>query len=164
MRDDSSLIEDLTRRLTDVLGSPVTVDDLDPVSMGASKAIWRFTATTTDGVARRLVLRADPVEAPKPGAMAFEAAVLRAAHDQGVRVPEVIDAGDGVDGIGSPFVIMTCVEGETLPPRILRDPATDQHRVELTRDLGRAIGGIHQIPLDIAGVRQIDDVADFEVT
>lgn len=162
MHAEAGLKEALQTRLGSVLGDRVAVDGIAPVSMGASKSIWRFTATPSSGEPMSLVLRADPVENQNPAAMALEAAVLRAAHGQQVRVPEVLDSGDGTGTIGSPYVIMTAVDGETLPQRILRHPATIERCSELTHELGQAIAGIHRISPDIPGLRSIDDVADFE--
>lgn len=163
MRSNATLLEAIEGRLSSVLGVSVRACDLEPVSMGASKAIWRFTAIPEDRERMHLVLRADPIENPKPDAMALEAAVLRAASDQQVRVPRVIDSGNGSDGIGSPFVIMTAIEGETLPPRILRDPSTATNADALTYELGQSIAGIHRIPAtEVPGLRLVDDVAEYE--
>lgn len=156
------LLPALVTRLSDAWQRPVTISDIEPVSMGASKAIWRFTATSPGHDPVRLVLRADPPEAPKPERMALEAAVLAAAHAQGAPVPGVVVAGAD-DGIGSPHVIMQCIEGETLPQRILRDPAVRADPGTLARELGAAIATVHRIPLDAAGLSHVDDVADFEV-
>ncbi|WP_153503441.1 phosphotransferase family protein [Cumulibacter manganitolerans] len=156
------LLPALATRLSDAWQRPVTISDIEPVSMGASKAIWRFTATSPGHDPVRLVLRADPPEAPKPERMALEAAVLTAAHAQGAPVPGVVVAGAD-DGIGSPHVIMECVVGETLPQRILRDPAVRADPATLARELGAAIATVHRIPREAAGLPEVDDVADFEV-
>lgn len=159
MHNTAALKNALESRLEPVLGAPVDVADLAAMSMGASKSIWRFTALRNGDEPLDLILRADPIEAQRPEAMALEASVLRAAYDAGVRVPRVIDNGDGRGGIGSPYVIMTAIGGETLPQRNLRDPALQARSSDLTRELGRAISAIHQIPTDIAGLRSVDDVA-----
>lgn len=161
-QSETALQRALEARLASVLGGRVAVGDVEPVSMGASKSIWRFRATPSSGASLDLVLRADPVENQKPASMALEAAVLRAAYDQQVPVPEVLDAGDGSEGLGTPYVIMAAVAGETLPQRILRDPETTKRAADLAHELGAAIGGIHRISPGIPGLERIDDVADFE--
>ena len=151
----------LAERLRDEWQRPVTVTDIEPVSIGASKAIWRFVAASPGNDPSRLVLRADPVEAPRPERMALEVAVLTAAHAEGVPVPAVVTSGAD-NGIGSPHVIMDCVEGETLPQRILRDPAVHADPRTLTRELGAAIATVHRIPADKIGLPHLDDIASIE--
>lgn len=163
MRDSNDeLARALERRLSTVLGTPVSVRDIVPVTAGASKSIWTFLASTaTDEL--ELVLRRDPIENQRPENMAQEAAVIRAAAATGVPVPAIIDAGDGEAGMGAPFIIMSLVRGETLALRNLRDPQVQRNRVQLAEDLGRAIAQIQRIPVDCAPtVTYHDDVAKFE--
>ena len=151
----------LAARLSDTWGLAVTITAIEPVSMGASKAIWRFTATPQGGDPVRLVLRADPIEAPQPARMASEAAVLAAAHAAGVPVPRVIVSGAD-DGIGSPHVIMECIDGETLPQRILRSSAVQANPETLAYDLGAAIAAVHRIQPEATSLQPVNDVTDFE--
>lgn len=148
MDTDQSLIEALQRALTPVLGPDVTVRELQALSMGASKEICSFVAATPAGVTRSLVLRRDPPADPRPQRMACEAALLRAARDVDVPVPEVLTHGDGSDGVGSPYLIMECLSGETIPRKILRDPQWAGVRAGLARRLGEIAARIHRIPVD----------------
>ena len=163
MRDSNDdLANALERRLSTVLGTSVTVRDIVPATAGASKSIWIFVASTGDEDLE-LVLRRDPIENQRPENMAQEAAVIRAAGEVGVPVPAIIDSGDADAGLDAPFIIMSRVHGETLPPRNLRDPKIQHNRVQLAEDLGRAIAQIQQIPMDCApSITYHDDVARFE--
>lgn len=163
MRDSSdTLASALERRLSAVLQAPVTVRDIVAVTAGASKSIWTFIASTGDQELE-LVLRRDPLEAQRPEAMAREAAVIRAAGAAGVLAPAVLDSGDANAGLQAPFIIMSRVHGETLPPRNLRDELVKANRVELTRDIGRAIGQIQRIPTDCSPtLARQDEPARYE--
>lgn len=158
MQDETELREALTARLSAIRGAACEIVALHPVTMGASKQIWQLTLAGGE----RLVLRAEPPEGGNAAGMAMEAEVLRAAHAAGVPVPEVIDSGDGTHGLGAAFVIMSHVDGETLPRRIVEDDHIARRRSSFTRELGAAIAGIHAIPrLGLASVREIDDVAAY---
>src|ERR1700733_3687348 len=96
---------ELGERLAAVGGSPVR--DLTRVSGGASRETWAFTASGRD-----LILRRDPDARPSPpGAMAVEAAAIRAAAGAGLAVPEIVVTDDG-SRLGTAAVIMARVPGE----------------------------------------------------
>lgn len=141
----------LASALSDVVGAPVT--GLRRLSAGASRETWSF-----DAGGRGLVLRRDPPGVPRPAEMAREAECLRAAAEAGVPVPRVVAAGGGAEGIGSPYLVMERVEGETLPPRLLRDERWAPVRSGLPREFGRALARIHGI--DPAVVPSCEHVPD----
>ncbi len=161
MDKDPALIEALQRALTPVLGAAVTVRELRSLSMGASKEICSFVAATPQGATRSLVLRRDPPADPHPQRMACEAALLQAARQVDVPVPEVLAQGDGADGIGSPYLIMECLSGETIPRKILRDPQWAGVRAVLARRLGEIAARIHRIPPDTAPTLDRSDQMAF---
>ncbi len=141
----------LAAALSDVVGGPVT--GLNRLSAGASRETWSFDAGD-----RPLVLRRDPPEVPRPREMAREAECLRAAAAAGVPVPALVADGDGSDGIGSPYLVMDRVEGETLPPRLLRDDRWAAVRPRLPREFGRALARIHAV--DPAAVATCEHAPD----
>jgi aminoglycoside phosphotransferase (APT) family kinase protein len=116
------------------------VSDVERMVGGASRETW---ALRLDG--RPLVLRCDPPGAPRAGAMAREAALIRAAGNAGVPVPEVVASGDD-------FVVMERLCGETIPRRILRDEAFADARSKLTVQCAEALARLH---------RGVDAVADL---
>ena len=139
----------LGKALSSVLGAPVR--DLRPLAGGASRQTWFFEvedASRGAGAVSRRVLRRDPPASPRPESMAAEAAILLAAAKAGVPVPAVSGHGDGSDGVGSPYLIMDYLEGETIARRLLRDPRWEKARTGLVAELGRALARIHSIPPD----------------
>jgi aminoglycoside phosphotransferase (APT) family kinase protein len=71
-------------------------------------------------------------------------------------VPRLIDhgdgtgdcAGEGTGGIGSPYLIMERLDGETIPRRLLRDDRYAAVRPGLARTLGEILARIHALPPD----------------
>ncbi|WP_448628170.1 phosphotransferase family protein [Geodermatophilus sp. URMC 64] len=131
--------DELAARLTQVLGGRVEVDGLARLSGGASRETWELTARTADG-ARELILRGG---AGTGGVdLAVEGEAMTAAARAGVPVPAVVDRGEL---LGRPYLLMERVDGETIPRRILRDPALA--RPELARELGAVLARLHAVPL-----------------
>lgn len=153
--------------LSGALGLPgVRVRGLHRLSGGASRETFAFDALLPDGAERSLVLQRErPGGAISTGGgTAMEAALLRAAAAQGVPVPAVIAAGSErrAGPLGAPFVIVERLEGETIPRRILREPEFAEARRALAAQCGRALAGIHRIPLEAArGLEERDQVAQF---
>ncbi|WP_433802847.1 phosphotransferase [Actinomycetospora sp. CA-084318] len=131
---------DLAAALATVLDG-ATITGLRRLTAGASRETWSFDA---DG--RALVLRRDPPEVPRPVEVRREAECFRAAARAGVPIPRLVTTGDGTDAVGSPYLIMERLAGETLPPRLLRDERYAAAREHLARDLGRTLARLHAIP------------------
>ncbi len=149
--------EDRTRKVTDmaaaalapVLGPEVVVSGMRTLTSGASRGSWTFEAGSPGGPSRRYVLqqemiRPDPATPPeeRPLAMTTQAELIDAAEAEGVPVARTVASGDH-DGLG--FLISEFVEGEALPPKLLRDPALEGARARLTADAASALAGIHRI-------------------
>jgi aminoglycoside phosphotransferase (APT) family kinase protein len=126
--------------LAAVLEAPVA--GLTRLSGGASRETW---ALTSGG--RELVLRSG---AGTGGvALAVEAEAMTAAARTGVPVPEVVGTGH-LDG--RPYLLMARVDGETIPRRILRDPALASPG--RAAELGGLLARLHAVPLgEVPGVR-----------
>ena len=154
--ETAALATALQNRLGYLFGGPVVIQDFEPVTTGASRDIWSLTAQLRDGTTKALILRRDPPAAPRPEQMAREASVLKAAMVAGVPVPGVVDHGDGSNGVGSPYVVMDRLEGQTIPRKILRDAEWASARDGLAKSLGGILARIHQIPAD--SVDRIEDV------
>ena len=138
---------ELEAQLAELLGAPVT--GLRRLSGGASRETWSF-----DCAGRALIIRRDPPGAEKAG-MAVEARLLRAAEAVGVPVPEVVAAAPS-------FIVMTRVEGETIPRKILRDEEYAEARPQLAAQCGRVLASLHRIPVDdFADLPDADQVAEF---
>ncbi len=148
--DDAELAGLLAARLSTVLGGPVGVEGLHRLSGGASRETWALTAVGPSGGPggrRRLVLRSGSGTGAVD--LAVEAEAMAAAARAGVPVPAVVDA-DGADGeLGRPYLLMERIDGETIPRRILRDPALETARAGLARHLGVLLARLHAVPLDL---------------
>jgi aminoglycoside phosphotransferase (APT) family kinase protein len=108
------------------------------LSGGANMESWAF-----DWGAQAYVLRRAPSAeymADRPYGHADEAALVMAAHDAGVKAPEVVGVLADGDGMGTGYV-MRRVIAEVNPAKILADPPPS-----LLTDLGRELARIHAIP------------------
>jgi aminoglycoside phosphotransferase (APT) family kinase protein len=120
------------------LGDGVRIENLEPMSGGASRELWSFDAVLPHGERVPLVLRRDPDGREDPEGRAREWEVLRAAHGHGARVPEPLWHRDGA-------IVMRRIGGEAIPRRILRDRAPVHRRT--LEQLAAAAAAIHAIPL-----------------
>lgn len=141
----------------------ITVDGLQRLSGGASRETWVFQIVCGDGRAQRLVLRRDPPTAIRTeGEMSREASAINAAARLGVPVPQVLMYSDDPRHLDAPFMVMTHVDGETRPRRILRDPEYDQLRSRLAERCGEILARIHAIPpSNIDGLGSFDAMASL---
>lgn len=159
MREPTPVTE-LADALSHVLDAR-SIDGLARLSGGASRETWTFTA---DG--RRLVLQRQRSGDVRD--MGVEAAVLRAAHAAGVRVPELVASGsvaDVDDPVGASYMILEHVEGETIARKILRDDEYTRAREVLVDDMARSLAALHAIDPDgIEGLSSVDQVAQYRIT
>jgi aminoglycoside phosphotransferase (APT) family kinase protein len=83
--------------------------------------------------------------------------VMRTVHRHGLPVPEPIFEYDREDEMGAGFVT-SFVQGETMPKRIISDPAFAGARPRLAAQLGEFLAGLDAIPLE--EVDFLESVAD----
>ncbi|MBW0105082.1 phosphotransferase family protein [Pseudonocardia sp. KRD291] len=132
-------------------GTSVQVTGLRRLAGGASRETWAFDAVPEGGSAPvPLVLRRDRPDDPDAAGMAREAAAFTAAAAAGVPVPRLHAHGDGAAShppeVGTPFLVVDRLEGETIPRRLLRDGRWAAVRPRLARELGAVLARIHTIP------------------
>ena len=159
--EPSQLAEMLLARLSAVGVTDAPVTDLVRLSGGASRQTWSFRVIAGEQASRTLILRRDPLGEPRPEKMALEARAITLADRQGVPVPQIVDASSDSGVLGSPYLIMSHVEGETIARRILRDEKYRAARARLGTELGEALGKIHRItdPASLDGFEQWDPLA-----
>ncbi len=138
----------LTDLLTARYGPDAQVAELRRSSGGASRVTCTFDVVTGSGRRHPLVLRLAAPAAELTGLrLTLEAELMRAARRAGVPSPEVIAAGTAEDGpLGADFVVMERVDGETIPRRVLRDPALAGVRPRLAAECGRILAAVHRMP------------------
>lgn len=93
--------------------------------------------------------------ADRPYGHADEAALVTAAHDAGVRAPEVVGVLADSDAMGTGYVMRRIV-AEVNPAKILADPPSS-----LLADLGRELARIHALPRGVvpAAIPMMDTAA-----
>lgn len=150
------LVPALVKVLEPALGD-VEVANLRILTGGASRATWSFDAVTASE-SRSLILRTGPPDEVHAG-MLLEARAQELAAAAGAPVPDVLVADESTAALGTPFLIVGFIAGETIPRRILRALDADAR----TRVLGQcaaALAAIHR-----ADVADADDIpAQDQVT
>lgn len=143
-------VDAVARALTRVYGPRVQVDGARRVTGGASRETWLFDAAVDDDAAgprvERLVLRRDPGALAGQTGRETEYHLLAAAHAAGAPVPVVVLLLEPDDGLGAGFV-MTRVDGETIPRKLLRDDEFASVRPQLATQLGTIAARIHGVPV-----------------
>lgn len=118
------------------------------LSGGASREIWGFEVNVegAESGVRRFVLRRSPSGMGGTSlSIPAEFIVMKAADDQGVRLPKPYYCGKDADG--NDFSILELVDGETLAPRLFREDRYVEAREKIPRQLGELLAPIHRIPL-----------------
>jgi aminoglycoside phosphotransferase (APT) family kinase protein len=119
------------------------------LSGGASQETWSFDIVHADGNIGAILRRAPSGYGAAPeraAGLAAEAALMQRAYEAGVPSPRVLHVLQPQDELGTGF-IMSRVEGETIPRKILRDEGFAQARSKLARQLGKVLADIHGLAL-----------------
>ena len=129
------------------------IHHLTRLSGGASQEMWSFHLTA-DAKGPACVLRRQPpgraqesTEKKLGVSLTDEARLYSRAADHGVPVPEVRHTLAPEEGLGEGF-IMTHVDGETIPQKILKSDALAPVLPKLARQCGEVLPRIHAIPFD----------------
>jgi aminoglycoside phosphotransferase (APT) family kinase protein len=153
----------LVARLEKLLGAGV--EDLHRLPAGASRHTWSFDLVGSDSPREGLILRLDSPGAFEADAMEREAALMRAAGGAGVPSPRILFSDDTGEALGTACVVMSRVDGETVPRRILREPELAVARAGLAAECGRYLARIHRIPLGaVAGLEERDELETWTRT
>jgi aminoglycoside phosphotransferase (APT) family kinase protein len=121
------------------------IDALTRLAGGAIQQNWALDVTMRDA-AHRWVLRtdSDAVLAVSHG-RAEEYALLRAAHAEGVTVPEPLALCEDTEVIGRPFFLMQRAGGIAAGHRVVKDATLGGGREQMVAALGRELARIHRI-------------------
>lgn len=131
----------------------VQIHNLHALSGGASAETWRFEYTTAEAsdTCIAAIFRCSSIQQASQFSTSVakqtEAAAQRLCGRFQVPVPEILFCVAPEDHLGEGYV-MSCVEGETIPRRILRNPDLAGVRENLARQCGEVLGRIHQVPLN----------------
>jgi aminoglycoside phosphotransferase (APT) family kinase protein len=150
---------ELRQVLRPVLGDDVDVENLRPLTGGASRITYAFDAVV--GTNRRpLILRAAPTAEGQFASMELEAAVQAAAAASGAPVPHILTASNSPAALGSPYLICDEIAGETIVRKIARQ-LDDAGRARLLDQCGQALAAIHRAGTDIAELLERDELAEW---
>jgi aminoglycoside phosphotransferase (APT) family kinase protein len=126
------------------LGDPVKIENLGPLSGGASADTWTFDAEC-HRERHELILRLAP---PRKDHIRLdrmtEARLVSLAGDAGVPVPKVLFQVEEEDGLGSGYA-MERIAGETIARKILRDEQYAEARERMARQCGEILYRIHSM-------------------
>lgn len=156
MNAEEELARTLAAAFDRRFGAGHEVHHLERLSAGASRESYLFEIGDAAGARRPLILKRDPPDAPRTednpdnrfgSDRETEAAILAAAHAAGVPAPSMIFCAEPADGLGAAFV-MEALSGETLPQKILREPALAEARRRLPAQMGAALARLHAVPAD----------------
>jgi aminoglycoside phosphotransferase (APT) family kinase protein len=142
--------EEALARLRDWLAgaagdATLRIDAAQRLSGGAIQQNWALDVATASGP-QRWVLRTDSaavlaVSLPR----AAEHALLRAAFDAGVTVPEPLFLCTDASVTGAPFFVMRRAGGTAQGHRVVRDATLGGGRAAMARAIGRELARIHRI-------------------
>ena len=156
---------DLQDRLARLLHAEI--DGLRRLSGGASRETWSFNAKKADGTTQQLILRRDPPGLPLPvgrtGGMPLEAILFETAARAGVPVPTIRASGDADDDVlETGYLVMDCVDGETIARKILRDQPYAHARSVLVSQLGEAAALLHAVaPESVPGLVEMHPLQKY---
>jgi aminoglycoside phosphotransferase (APT) family kinase protein len=132
----------------------VRIEGIERMAGGASRETWVLTAG-----GERVVLRRDPPGHLVESSRRAEGTLLEAAAAAGVPVPRVRWLEEDPAVLGGAFLVMDFVPGETIGPRILRDPALADARAALPEQIAAAAARIHAMPPAVLGPATAADAA-----
>ena len=142
-----------------VLGDDVGVENLRPLTGGASRITYAFDAVA--GTHRQpLILRTAPTAEGQFASMELEAAVQAAAAQSGAPVPHILTASNSPAALGNPYLICDEIAGETIVRKIQRQ-LDDAGRSRLLAQCGQALAAIHRAGTDAAELRERDELVEW---
>jgi aminoglycoside phosphotransferase (APT) family kinase protein len=151
LRSSGRLEEAIVAVLVPVFGEGAVIEELARLAGGSSRETWSFRLRSGN-VDRRLVLRRDPPGVPASG-LTLEAGLLAAAGEAGVPVPSLVTSGPAGGPLGSAYVVVGYVDGETLPRRVLRMVAEAGTGEAMASQCGRILAAVHSIaPAAVPGL------------
>jgi aminoglycoside phosphotransferase (APT) family kinase protein len=147
--DASELKIKLTEYLTATAGSPVTIEQLQPVAGGASRDTW-LADFMLGSERQKMVLRRDLPTVMYEQALtrAQEYAFIDAAYEHGVLAPRprFLCVDDTV--LGQPFFLMDYVEGISIGRKVIQMPELAQARAALPQQMAQQLAKIHTLDME----------------
>ena len=117
--------------------------NLEPLTGGASKEIWKFEVKLKEKSEKYILRRGSGIEGPLAIKTSDEAKIQKMVRKLGALVPEIISVSSLSEPLGDSY-IMKFVEGETIARKILRDSEYKNALENLAFECGESIAKIHQ--------------------
>ena len=140
------LASSLSKKLLEV-GIEGKVSNLEPLTGGASKEIWKFEVSKDKQSTKMILRRGSGIEGPLAIKTADEARIQKEVIKVGAPVPTILAVSKNEEELGDSY-IMNFVEGESIARKILRDKEYKKALPVLAYQCGEAIARIHNVDID----------------
>ena len=140
------LASSLSKKLLEV-GIEGKVSNLEPLTGGASKEIWKFEVSNAKQSTKMILRRGSGIEGPLAIKTADEARIQKEVIKVGAPVPIILAVSKNEEELGDSY-IMHFVEGETIARKILRDKEYKKALPLLAYQCGEAIAKVHNVDID----------------
>lgn len=162
---DQLIVDDIVEKLGVVMrrrfGQTATVERVEVATFGASNRTLLFDLV--EGASRqRLVLRQETVKSEVSPFISTDDQyrLLEVVHRHGLPVPEPVFELEPIDQLDSGFVV-TCIDGETLPKKLLTDPGLENARTRFASQCGEILARLHAInPGEVSFLEKTVDSID----
>jgi len=121
--------------------------NLEPLTGGASKEIWKFEVNANGKSDRYILRRGSGVEGPLAIKTSDEAKIQKTVRKLGAQVPEIVAVSSLDEELGDAY-IMKFVHGESIARKILRDEEYKNTLPKLAFECGQSIAKIHQADIN----------------
>jgi len=136
----------LSKKLLEV-GIEGKVSNLEPLTGGASKEIWKFEVSNAKQPTKMILRRGSGIEGPLAIKTADEARIQKEVIKVGAPVPIILAVSKNEEELGDSY-IMHFVEGESIARKILRDKEYKKALPMLAYQCGEAIAKIHNVDIN----------------
>ena len=140
------LASSLSKKLLEV-GIEGKVSNLEPLTGGASKEIWKFEVSNAKQSTKMILRRGSGIEGPLAIKTADEARIQKEVIKVGAPVPKILAVSKNEEELGDSY-IMHFVEGESIARKILRDKEYKKALPILAYQCGEAIAKIHNVDIN----------------
>jgi len=136
----------LSKKLLEV-GIEGKVSNLEPLTGGASKEIWKFEVSNAKQFTKMILRRGSGIQGPLAIKTADEARIQKEVIKVGAPVPIILAVSKNDEELGDSY-IMHFVEGESIARKILRDKEYKKALPILAYQCGEAIAKIHNVDIN----------------
>ena len=136
----------LSKKLLEV-GIEGKGSNLEPLTGGASKEIWKFEVSNAKQSTKMILRRGSGIEGPLAIKTADEARIQKEVIKVGAPVPIILAVSKKGEELGDAY-IMRFVEGESIARKILRDKEYKKALPILAYQCGEAIAKMHNVDIN----------------